>query len=374
MGAHALSPGGTVRSGWAHALGSVALGIVVGHAAAQERVRVLLPDCRPAHVDTPLLAELLPIELEDTDADALEVALSSALCDPTATAIDVVIRDRARGREARETIALSDEPAADSRARAIALAVAERARLALGRRPVVPVAEIVEPEDPEATQEAPDTADASDSGDSVDSGDSSEPSLARDGRVDATESPSLARETLGAPRRDARSALGPTLTSSLFGRVAPVQPSWALGTRAMLRAHLDASFALEAGVVLTWSHAAPTEGNVDAVVAAAAGRAGYALVRTSSLDLTLLASIELGVLVANGSPADGTGHVTAQPWSSLGAALELGLWLDERLALTVELGGAGVLFGTRVWTTTGTQIDLSYAVIDALVGLRSRLD
>jgi hypothetical protein len=369
-----------------------------GRARAQARVTVLLPDCHPAHLDTVVLPELLQIELEDVEGEAIEVALSNAICDPTARSLEAVIRDRARAREARESIEISDEPEPSSRARAIALSVAERARLILGRRP----APTPTPSEPSAADSADtgsagdtdtsdtdtsdtDTSDTDTNDTDTNDTDTNEAAGARGRDVE----PPRARETLASPIASPETAtepaplpatppppmdeLAPALTSSVAFRIAPVLPSWALGTRLMLRAHLDASFSLEGGVLALWSHAAPFDGNVDVLVVAAAGRAGYSLLRSSALDLTVLAGLELGVLAAFGAPDAAPGRTSAHPWLTAGASIELGLPLTRDLSITADVGASGVLFGTRVQTTAGPQIELAYLTIDLAVTLTARL-
>lgn len=380
----------------------------VPRAAAQARVSVLLPDCHPSHLDMVTLPELLHIELEDVEGEAIEVALSNALCDPTARTLEAVIRDRGRGRDARETIEISDEPDPSSRARAIALSVAERARQVLGRRP--PPEPVVAPSTTEASTTDPDTTGDADPTDDQTQDASTSETRAPDASTAETRAPDAstssagssdgaeteapqARETLASPIAAPETApetaaepvaarqtppapidvLAPALTSPIVFRVAPVLPSWALGTRPMLRAHLDASFSLEGGVLVLWSHAAPFDGNIDVLVVAAAGRAGYSLLRSDALELTLLAGLELGVLSAFGAPDAAPGRSSVHPWLTAGAAIELAVPLTRDLSLTGDVGASGVVFGTRVQSTAGPQIELAYLTIDLAVGLLARL-
>jgi hypothetical protein len=376
------------RARWIVLVALLATGLaVVPRAVAQARVSVLLPDCHPSHLDMVTLPELLHIELEDVEGEAIEVALSNALCDPTARTLEAVIRDRGRGRDARETIEISDEPDPSSRARAIALAVAERARQVLGRRP--PPEPVVAPSTTDASTTDPDTTDDTDTtNDDTQDASTSETRVPDASSSDGAESEApQARETLASPIASPDTAgepaaaretapidvLAPALTSPIVFRVAPVLPSWALGTRPMLRAHLDASFSLEGGVLVLWSHAAPFDGNIDVLVVAAAGRAGYSLLRSDALELALLAGLELGVLAAFGAPDAAPGRSSVHPWLTAGAAIELAVPLTRDLSLTGDVGASGVLFGTRVQSTAGPQIELAYLTIDLAVGLLARL-
>lgn len=372
----------------AFVLVSLLASLVAARVEAQARVSVLLPDCHPSHLDMVTLPELLHIELEDVEGDAVEVALSNALCDPTARTLEAVIRDRGRDREARESIEISDEPDPSSRARAIALAVAERARQVLGRRP--PPEPVVAPSTTDASTIDPDTtgdADTTDEqtpeastsetrapGASTSDGAETEAPQARETLASPMASPEVAAELAAAREPPAPiDPLAPALTSPVVFRVAPVLPSWALGTRPMLRAHLDASFSLEGGVLALWSHAAPFDGNIDVLMVAAAGQAGYSLLRSDALELTLLAGLELGVLAAFGSPDAAPGRSSAHPWLTAGAAIELALPLTRDLSLTGDVGASGVIFGTRVQSTAGPQIELAYLTIDLAIGLLARL-
>ncbi len=340
-----------------HALILATIAVLVGTsvAAAQDRVEVQLPDCRPPHVDTPLLAEVLAIELDDTAGESIVVALSSSLCDPTRDSVEVWIRDAASEREARAQIALSAEADPVSRARALALAIAERARLALGTRTL--------DADVAATTTAPGAL----------------PSATPEPAITLRE-PSRARETLADPIASDPSPapttapdLGPALELALLGRIAPVLPSWALGLRGGVRAHLDATWSLRGGILASWSRASPREGDVDALVVALAGDVALTLLRDALVEVLLEGTVEAGVLVAMGSPADGAGRTTEHPWSALGLALEGAVRVSRELVITGALGASGVLTGTRVWTASGTQIDLSLLVLDATVGARMSL-
>lgn len=317
------------------------------------RIAIALPRCEPTHLDRAMLEDLLRIELDDLEGDHVEVEIGEALCDPSAQAIDVAIRDRGRSRDHHETIEQIHDADPTTSARMLALAIAERARLLLGRRVVPP----------------PDTAPI----DEIDAIEPPEPSRAREtlaspfGSETESPPPSAATEPLPAD------ALKSTLTSAAIGRIAPVLPSWAIGTRALFGAWLDPMFSLDAGILFTGTRASPREGNVDAIVLAVIGRAGLTLHRAQDLTLRLLAATELGFLVASGAPPDAAGRTTFHPWFTLGASLELALHLHPLATLTLEAGAQGVLAGTRVYSTSGPQIDLSTAVIDLSVGVRTPL-
>jgi hypothetical protein len=259
-------------------------------AHAQERILVRLPDCTTAHLDMALLRELLPIELEDIEGDEIVVTLSVALCDPSLASVDVTLRDIGTGRAGGGSIAveLGGDPA--SRARTIALAIAERARLVYGRRTVGDVAETPPAEEVAAVLDpvpAP-----------------------REARAE----PSLPRETLGPPLAPEPDTVEPSfdvpLELQLVGRVAPVLPSWALGLRAALRTQLDPSWSLRVGLVGTWSRATPSHRDHHAVVVALEGAALLSLVRASGVSLALGATLEAGALVATGSNSTGSGRTT----------------------------------------------------------------
>lgn len=328
-----------------------------GPAVAQERIEVQLPDCRPPHIDTALLREVLAIELDDAAGESIVVAVSESLCDPTRESVEVWIRDAASERGARDHIAISAEVDPASRARAIALAIAERARLALGTRTLDAAGSVTttppqsEPSIPESLSVAPTMVQG-------------EPSRARETLADPS-----AADT--APSPSAR--LDPALALSLLGRVAPVLPSWALGLRAEVRAHLDPTWSLRGGVLATWSRASPREGDVDAAVLALTGGVGLALLRDPGLEILLEAQAEAGLLVAAGSPVDGASRTSEHPWAALGLALDSALQVSPELALTAALSASGVLAGTRVWSTSGAQIDLSLFVIDLALGARIAL-
>jgi hypothetical protein len=53
--------------------------------------------------------------------------------------------------------------------------------------------------------------------------------------------------------------------------------------------------------------------------------------------------------------------------------VELAIPLTRDLSITGDVGASGVIFGTRVQSTAGPQIELAYLTIDLAVGLLARL-
>lgn len=316
--------------------------------AARARADGPLPDCTPSDVDVALLSELLAIELGDL---AGAVRLGDALCDPARTEIPIEVRD-ARGHEARDTIAIAPEGDVDPRAaaRAIALAVAERAPRMLASLAIVP----------EPTPPAP------------------EPASPRDPAT-ALSDPSAtppARELIeGEPAARTPRGLGPTLGVLAHGRLAPVQPSWALGLGVDLGAHLDPTWSMRGEAFSTWTRATVAEGDVDAVVIAGALSFGGSVLQGDTLDLTLGARAEGGMLVAMGWQSGASaGPATVHGWLTLGGLADLAITLAPGVALVIDLSLSAVLYGARLRTwPSGVAIDLSLFDADLAAGVRFAL-
>lgn len=321
-------------------------------AHAQSDALVLrVPECAADHVDVALLRELVAIEL--ADARPLEIELAETLCDLATPRLDLDVRDPETGREAHEQIALARdaEPDARAAARAVALAIAERAPRILAVL-----------EDPGPTASPPPEPDPPPDPDPVPIRDPApEPEPAR---------------ALAPPFGDTASAapppLGPTLGIGVRGRIAPALPSWALGLRADVGAHFDATWSLRAELFATWTRATPIEGDVDAVVVAGAAVLGASVYRDASLELVLGGRAEVGALASFGwRSATSTGPPTLHPWIDAGAELDLALALGAGVALVFDLALTGVVYGTRIVTwPSGTQIDLSLVTIDLGAGIR----
>jgi hypothetical protein len=318
---------------------------LAGLVAARARADGPLPDCTPSDVDVALLSQLLAIELGDLVG---VVRLGDALCDPARTEISIEVRD-AGGHEARDTIAVAPEGEVDPRAaaRAIALAVAERAprmlaSLAVVPEPVLDVAEPTSPHEPAASL--------------------GDPAATPPARVPIAPRPSASR-------------LGPTLGVLAHARLAPVQPSWALGLGVDLGAHLDPTWSMRGEALSTWTRATVAEGDVDAVVLAGALSFGGSVLRDDLLDLTLGARAEGGMLVAMGWQSGASaGPATLHGWLALGGLADLAIWLAPDVALVIDLSFSAVLYGARLRTwPSGVVIDLSLFDADLAAGVRFML-
>jgi hypothetical protein len=322
---------------------SVLFSIAVGLALAPRadaQLEVRMPECTARDVDVSLVRELLAIELEGS---GLEIAIDPSICDAARTAIAFDVSEPATGRAGHDEVVLaaSDERDPASAARAIALAIAERAPRVLTRPPEP------DPEPPPAESRPP-IAD----------------------RAAALAAPSPSPSPSPSP-----AALPATLGLGLRGRTAPVLPSWALGLRIDVGASFDPTWSIRGELFGTWTRATATEGDVDAVVAAGALVFSGTLLRTSAYELALGARGEGGVLVAMGwSGAASTGPATFHPWITAGAQLDGVWWLSSSIAVVVDVAVSGVLWGTRLSTwPSGTQIDLSYVLLDLGAGLRIAL-
>ncbi len=330
-----------------------------GAVFADARIVLRAPTCAARHLDLALLDELVVLELDDAAGDAIEIELGNAICDAGATSVEIVVRERTSGRERRDQIELALDPDPPSHTRAVALAIAERAHLHLGRR-TIPVR--IEP-DPDSIQPDPPRATAPRRIDPHAREDLSTP-FAPEGYVPVADRPPAATVLSRATTL--------STTNELFVRVVPVHPSWAIGTRARARAYLDPQLWLEGGLLVAWSRASVSnEGDVDAVVGAGTGALGLSLIREPWMLLSAAARIELGALFAAGSPRFGIGAGSSfHPWATAGLAADVALPITPEVSVVGDLGASAIVLGTRVSTTTGTQIDLSYFTLDVSVGLR----
>ncbi|MBN8609446.1 MAG: hypothetical protein J0L92_02590 [Deltaproteobacteria bacterium] len=347
----------------------IALASITAPRALRADARIVLraPTCAARHMDLALLDELVVLELDDAAGDAIEIEIGNAICDASATSVDIVVRERTSGRERRDQIELVLDPDPAAHTRTVALAIAERAHLHLERR-AIPVRVDADPLPPPAIETTiePDAS-----------------TLPAPRRIDPH-----AREDLSAPFAPegyvhvAQRPPAPTFVSrattlsianELFVRVVPVHPSWAIGTRARARAYLDSTLWLEGGLLATWSRASVSnEGDVDAVVGAGTGALGLSLFREPWMLLSAAARVELGALLAAGSARFGIGGSTSvHPWATAGLAADVALPITPELSLVGDLGASAIVLGTRVSTTTGTQIDLSYFTLDVSIGLRA---
>ena len=119
----------------------------------------------------------------------------------------------------------------------------------------------------------------------------------------------------------------------------------------------------------------PSEGQVDAVVIAAAAVLGASLYRDAVVDLVPGVRAEGGVLLAIGTLSGGAPALTtAHAWATLGLELDALLTLTDGIALALDVAASGVLAGTRIASIpSGTQIDLSLVVIDLGASVRIAL-
>jgi hypothetical protein len=326
----------------------IAIGLVCSIATtqavhAQEAVVLRLPECASPDVDVELLRALLRIELGDAETP-IEVSLGPSLCGDVTEPIEAVIGIPAASVSRSETFAIPGELDARSRARALALAIAERARLVATSLPSAAPDPI--PSEPSADDDA----------------------LASD-RADALAPPEPVSPEVAPPRLPA------TFGLALRGRVAPVLPSWALGLRADVAASLDPTWSLRGEIVGTWSRGSAPEGDSDAVVIGAAGALGLSIWRDASFELALAVRAEAGLLVAIGTLMGGTpGRTTLHPWGTLGGELGIVGWLTPGLALVADVGVSAIVFGTQVVSApSGTQIDLTVVTIDLDAGFRIAL-
>lgn len=323
--------------------------IVPSVVLADARIVVRTPTCAAAHLDLALLDELVSLELDDAAGDAIEIEIGAAICDASAAAVEIVVREETSGREQRDQIELVLDPDPESHTRAVALAIAERAHLHLGRRSPA------EPDDRAPTdRQAPPAIESRAREDLI-------APFAPPGYAPALQTPTvLSRATVF------------TITSEIVVRMLPVHPSWAIGTRVRARAYLDQTLWLEGGLIVTWSRASVrNEGDVDAVVGAGLGALGVSLIREPWIALSAAARVELGLLYAMGWASFGIGGSTsAHPWATAGLAADLALPITPELSVIADVGASAIVLGTRVSTTTGTQIDLSYVTLDLSAGLR----
>lgn len=330
--------------------------------ASPARAQATLPGCTPPDLDVTLLAELLAIELGDLGAD---VVIGDGLCDAGRSAIELVVRDRTTGTEARDAIALGPETDVDPRAaaRAVALAVAERAP-----RMLASLAVVVPPAPPPVLASPP--APAVDEP-AASLGDPTEPRLAAAAPARPLDAERDVERDVE-PAASSPSRLGATLGVSVHGRLAPVLPSWALGLGVDAGGHLDPTWSLRGEAMATWSRATAPEGDADAVVVAGALSFGGSVVQDALVDLVVGGRAEAGMLAAMGwQSGASTGTPTLHGWLTLGALADLALWLAPGAALTLDLSISGVIAGTRVSTwPTGVVIDLSALVIDLGAGAR----
>ncbi len=327
---------------------------VLAWAAPVRALDVRLPPCAPADVDTALLAELLVIELGDR---ALEVSLGPALCEVGRDELDVDVVDPSTGVHAHDVITLQADADPRANARTIALAIAERAPRALARASAPGPSE---PE-PDAAGERASEPDAPPAEPAAGLASPTSPPPPDDDDLDAVEI--------------ADPGLPPTIGVAALGRLSPVHPSWLLGLRLSVGASFDPSWALRADLAPSWARASVSEGDVDAVVTAAGLSLVATLLRSPALTLSALARVEVGTLLAMGwVGAASTGEPTVHPWITAGLGAELGYAVSGDITLTAELDASALLWGTRVSTwPSGTQIDLSYALLDLALGVRIAL-
>jgi hypothetical protein len=292
-----------------------------------------LPACAPTHIDVPLLRELLAIELGDAP---MTMTLSEALCDAHARAIDVDVRSPS-GVSAREVIELAASEDPHEAARAAALAIAERVphmRAALEPVTTAPV------------------------------------ELPRDLAVELASPVSSAAPEGPAPAPTLW--LPPTFGVAVRARALPVLPSWALGLRLDLGASFDPTWAIRGELFSTWTRATAHEGDIDAIVLAAATALTATVLRAGPISLAIGARAEAGALFASAwSAGASAAPTTTHPWVTAGGEIDLVIWLGTSVALVADVAVEAIVLGTRLvsWPS-GTQIDYSILSLDLGAGLR----
>lgn len=333
------------------ALSVLALACLAWPSSALAQLDVRIPDCASPRVDLALLRELIAIEL--AGSASYEITVGEQLCDETSTTLELVVHDLATDSTGHDTIPIAVDAASDPRAeaRTLALAIAERAprmRQDAVEASAAPPPEVTPSPAPAAPAPIADHA----------------AELAVPAPPPAEAAPPTARPTLPA-----------TLGIGIVGRIAPVLPSWALGLRVDLGAHLDPTWSLRGELDSTWSRTMPSEGQVDAVVIAGAALLGASVYRDASVDVVPAVRGELGALVAIGTLAGGApNRTTVHAWATLGAQLDVVLTLADGIALDLDVAASGVLAGTRISSIpSGTQIDLSLVVIDLGASVRFAL-
>lgn len=281
-------------------------------------VVVELPDCDAPRVDPSLLREILELELAHggSSSDELEVTISDALCDPEVATIMVTIRQRGQGASARDAVLVPADPDAETRARVLAIAIAERARLAIA----IAIAERVR--------------------------------LAVATTITQRVRPSEAlgtpqRTDVASPSREPEDRVSPiAIGGAVRGLLAPLGRSWALGARVDLLGRFDETWMLRGEVATTWSRGSSIDGEVDAIVLDAGAAFGARLVRDRWIELALALHADVGALVAIGSGP--TGRQTAHPWLGVGLELEAAFPIAPGIWIYGATRGSALIFGTRI--------------------------
>jgi hypothetical protein len=272
--------------------------ILIGSCVAHAQVR--LPQCESPAIDMSLLRELAEVELDGT---SLEVNVGAALCDPSASSFEVTVRELPSGIDHRASLTVPEGLSPAARARLLALAIAERARLEASNRPSTELAEdhalpvpvvVVEPEP--VVVEPP--------------------------------------------------HLPPSIGVSMRLRIAPRVPSFAIGGRADIRASLDSSWSLRGEL---FGSDTPGARDTFAIIAGGAIGVGLTLYRDPSLELSTALRVEVGMLHFP-SQNGGVG------WGALGLELGLVYWIDPGIGLSFDLGASAVIFGGEV----GSMVELAF--------------
>jgi hypothetical protein len=294
-------------------------GSCVAHAQVQ------LPECESPAIDMSLLRELAEVELDGT---SLEVIVGAALCDPSASSFEIAVRELPAGVDHHASLTVPEGLSAAARARLLALAIAERARLEASNRPGTELAEdhaapmpvvIVEPE----------------------------PVI--------VEPPHLP----------------PSVGASMRLRIAPRVPSFAIGARADIRAHFDSSWSLRGEV---FGSGIPGARDTYAIVAGGAIGIGLTLYREPSFELSTALRAEVGILQF---PSLGSGL----GWGALGLELGLVYWIDPGIGISFDLGASAVLFGGELGSmvqfaflftsqTEAPVLSMAWATVDFGAGVR----
>jgi hypothetical protein len=347
------------------ALGVASVWLAMG-SSARAQPQVVLPECGElAHLDLPLLAQLLAVEL----TGEVTVTLDAGLCDAEATHVELTMTTTER-TEREPVPVLGDEPA--GRARNLALVIAERVHLLLLQANVNDVPATNDGSSDERAgagtdEPAPTPAPASVE---VEVPDGSE--LEVSDLPDAPRSmftPPMDPVTPRAPPRPI--ALPPTVEVVALARLAPISPSGAIGVRSEVHAHLDRYWSLSIGIAATWSHAQIPELSPQVLIGALSGSVGWTPYRDHTFDMVIAARGEIGAALVGGQGVD----ETALPWATLGADAALLLWPHPSLGLILEMGVSGVIAGTGIRSRLGEPIlQLTGVVLDLTLGFRVPLE
>jgi hypothetical protein len=371
---------GAVRAAWPVAL---ALGLGVASGARAQSAAVRVPSCTPAHIDVPLFAALLPLELE---LAGWIVDVGAELCTPGAP-IPVFYVDGSH-HMVSETITIPPGLDPVTSARVLALAIAERVPAPS------PVAEppSLETTEPSAADAAAPPVEASEGvvEPPIDGAGATESAPLAETPVEATvasteaaasdaalpsdaavTSEGAARLELGAPApatsdRASRWLFGGGIRGRL-ARPLPVSdvPGWAAGGQLAATIPVDPLWDVRVELLAADSHS--TTDNSFAITTAVAGALELLPFRDDVVEIVLAPRIEVGitgVFAFNNDPI--------RMWLAVGGEAGLRLWLLDAMGITVMLGGAGVLVGGPIIEVAGevqvTVLDLSPVFADLALG------